>query len=106
MDAADVRRVALALPEVEEYEHGDLPAFRVRGKRFATMLDEHGVNLMLDEDGINAATACWPDACRANHFAGRLASVRVDFAAMSEEAVADLVAEAWTRKAPRSLLGP
>jgi hypothetical protein len=105
MDAADVRRIALALPEVEEYAHGDLPAFRVRGKRFATMLDEDGVNLMLDQEGINAAIACWPAACRANHFAGRLASVRVAFAALPEEAVADLVAEAWARKAPRSLLG-
>jgi hypothetical protein len=31
LDLAEVRRIALALPEVEEYEHGDLPAFRVRG---------------------------------------------------------------------------
>lgn len=42
MDAAAVRSVALGLPEAEEYEHGGLPAFRVRGNRFATMLDAEG----------------------------------------------------------------
>ena len=57
MDAEGVRRVILALPEVEEYEHGGLPAFRVRGKRFATMLDDEGVNLMPGEAAIRMAVA-------------------------------------------------
>jgi hypothetical protein len=104
MDVAEVRRIALALPEVEEYEHGDLPAFRVRGKRFASMLDEDGVNLMLDEDGIRAAIACWPDACRPNEFAGRLASVRAAYRALPAGTLAELMEEAWARKAPRRLL--
>ncbi|WP_313541119.1 hypothetical protein [Leifsonia aquatica] len=37
MDAAAVRALALGLPEAEEYQHGGLPAFRVRGTRFATI---------------------------------------------------------------------
>ena len=104
MDVAEVRRIALALPEVEEYEHGDLPAFRVRGKRFATMLDEDGVNLMLDHDGIHAAIACWPEACRPIEFAGRVASVRATYRALPEGTLAALLEEAWARKAPRRLL--
>jgi hypothetical protein len=104
MDAATLRRLALALPEVEEYEHGELPAFRVRGKRFATMLDEQGVNLMLDEEGIEAAVACWPGACRPRLFGGRIIAVRVDYASMPEQAVRDLLEEAWARRAPRRLL--
>jgi hypothetical protein len=28
VDAAGVRRAAVALPELEQYEHGGLPAFR------------------------------------------------------------------------------
>jgi hypothetical protein len=104
MDAEDVRRLARALPEVEQYEHGGCPAFRLRGKRFASMLDAEGVNLMLDEGGIAAALALWPDACRALHFAGRIASVRVTFAALPDEAVADLLEDAWARRAPKRLV--
>ena len=106
MDAPEVRRIALALPEVEEYEHGGLPAFRVHGKRFATMLDDEGVNLMLSEDGIVAAAASWPDACEARHFAGRLAAVRVTYGALAADVLADLLEEAWARKAPKRLLRP
>ena len=104
MDAADLRRIALALPEVEEYEHGDLPAFRVRGKRFATMLDDEGVNLMLGEDGILAAAASWPATCQVRHFGGRVAALRMAYPAMSEDVVRDLLQEAWARKAPKRLL--
>jgi hypothetical protein len=96
--------MALALPEVEEYEHGELPAFRVRGKRFATMLDESGVNLMLDEEGIHAAVACWPDACRPRFWGARIAALRMDYPAMPPGAVRDLLAEAWARKAPKALV--
>lgn len=40
-----MHRFALSLPEVEEYEHGGLPSFRVRSRRFASMLDADGMNL-------------------------------------------------------------
>ena len=103
MDVADVRRIALALPEAEEYEHGDLPAFRVRGKRFASMLDADGINLKLGEEGITAAAASWPDACTPRVFAGRLSSVRVAYAALPEDVVRDLILEAWSRRAPKRL---
>jgi hypothetical protein len=98
-----MRALALGLPEVEEYEHGDRPAFRVRGKRFATMLDADGVNLMLGEDGIGAALALWPDACREVRFGARVIAVRVSYAAMPASDVADLVEDAWARRAPRRL---
>ena len=86
MDAEGVRRVILALPEVEEYEHGGLPAFRVRGKRFATMLDDGGVNLMPGEAAI------------------RMAAVRVALAGIDPAVLDELVAEAWASKAPKRLL--
>jgi hypothetical protein len=34
---ADVRALALSLPEAEEHPHFDRPSFRVRGKIFATL---------------------------------------------------------------------
>ena len=104
MGVDDVRRLALALPEAEEYDHGGLPAFRVHGRRFATMLDDEGINLMLGEQGIEAAVARWPDACRPVHFAGRLSSVRLAHGVAAPETVAELVVEAWAVKAPKRLL--
>jgi hypothetical protein len=103
MDAEGVRRMILALPEVEEYDHGGLPAFRVRGKRFATMLDAEGVNLMPGEAAIRMAVATWPDACSERWFARRLAAVRVAIGAVDPAVLEELVGEAWASKAPKRL---
>src|SRR5262250_2636360 len=49
MKAADFRRIALSLEGVEEYDHAGLPAFRVGGRKFASLAsqpDGYG-NLML-----------------------------------------------------------
>src|SRR6202035_304868 len=49
MTAADFRRIALSLEWVEEYSHAGLPAFRVRGRKFASLASQaegYG-NLML-----------------------------------------------------------
>lgn len=104
MEAERVRQIALGLPEVEEYDHGGLPAFRVRGRRFASMLDGDGVNLMLGEEAIRAAVAEWPHWCRENWFGARLASVRVAFGAIDPDLMAELVTDAWAAKAPKRLV--
>src|SRR5258708_29976888 len=49
LTAADFRRVALSLEEAEEYSHAGLPAFRIGGRKFASLASQaegHG-NLML-----------------------------------------------------------
>lgn len=49
MTAADFRRIALSLQGVEEYSHAGLPAFRVGGRKFASLASQaegYG-NLML-----------------------------------------------------------
>src|SRR5262250_880959 len=49
MKAADFRRIALSLEGVEEYDHGGLLAFRVGGRKFASLASQaegYG-NLML-----------------------------------------------------------
>jgi len=49
MTAADFRRIALSLEGVEEYSHVGLPAFRVGGRKFASLASQaqgYG-NLML-----------------------------------------------------------
>src|SRR5438105_13579251 len=49
MTAADFRRIALSMEGVEEYSHAGLPAFRVAGRKFASLASQaegYG-NLML-----------------------------------------------------------
>ena len=49
MTSADFRRIALGLDGVEEYSHAGLPAFRVGGRKFASLASQaegYG-NLML-----------------------------------------------------------
>jgi len=40
MTAADFRRIALSLEGVEEYSHAGLPAFRVGGRKFASLASQ------------------------------------------------------------------
>src|SRR5437660_10152829 len=49
MTAADFRRIALTLEGVDEYSHAGLPAFRVGGRKFASLASQAGGygNLML-----------------------------------------------------------
>jgi hypothetical protein len=52
MTATDFRRIALSLEGVEEYDHGGSPAFRVGGRKFASLASQaegYG-NLMLTLD--------------------------------------------------------
>src|SRR5258705_4152175 len=52
MTAADFRRIAVTLEGVEEYSHAGLPAFRVGGRKFASLASQAGGfgNLMLTRE--------------------------------------------------------
>jgi hypothetical protein len=104
MDVEQVRRIVLGLPEVQEYDHGGLPAFRVRGRRFASMLDRDSVNLRPGEEAIRAAVAEWPTWCQEGWFGKRLASLRVRFASIDPGVMEELVTDAWASKAPKTLV--
>lgn len=104
MDRSTLHAFILALPEVEEYVHGDRPAFRIRGKRFATMLDDEGVNLMPGEPAILAFTQAHPDVCAERWWGKRLAAVRLAYPDAPDDLVEELVLEAWSSKAPKSVL--
>src|ERR1700729_2625847 len=94
-----VRELALQLPEATEQDHHGRPSFRV-GKIFATIWDDHHLNVMLDPDGILTAVHRRPDACSEFHWGKRLAAVHVDLDAADEALVAELLADGWEQKAP------
>ena len=88
-DAADFRRIALALPGVAEYPHFDRRAFKAR-VTFATLApDELTANLKFapDEQALKCAVA--PDAFAALDNAwGRRGWTRATLAALSEPELA------------------
>jgi hypothetical protein len=105
MEREAMRELLLSMPEAEEYVHGGLPAFRIRGKaRFATMLDDEGVNLFPGEAGILAYTQAHPDACAERWWGQRLAAVRVDYRRAPRELVEEIVFESWSARAPKRLV--
>jgi hypothetical protein len=100
---ACIRELALALPEVTERDHHGRPSFRVAGKIFATLWDQHHMNVMLDEPGILTAVQAHPEACAEFHWGRRLAAVHVDLAVADDALVVDLLADGWTQRAPARL---
>jgi hypothetical protein len=101
--AADARRIALSLPEAVEQDHHGRPSFRVAGKIFATLSDEEHMNVMLDQPGILTAVQAHPGICAEVWWGKRMAAVRVDLGAAGEDLLADLLADAWERRAPARL---
>jgi len=99
----DARRAALSLPEAVEQDHHGRPSFRVAGKIFATLWDEAHMNVMVDEPGVRTAVEAHPEICAEVWWGKRLAAVRVDLRVADEALLADLLADAWERKAPARL---
>lgn len=105
MDRDALRDLLMSLPEAEEYGHGGLPAFRIRGRtRFATMLDDEGVNLFPGEAGIRAYAQAHPDVCAERWWGRRLAAVRVDYRRAPRELLEEIVFESYAARAPKRLL--
>lgn len=104
----DVRRTALALPEVAEKPSYGTPAFYVAGKIFARLHDEPGVlvlwresledrQLLLDADPSKFFTTA--------HYRGH-ASVLVRLSQVDTQELAECLTEAWAARAPRRLTAP
>lgn len=54
---AQLRKAATSLPEVEEWSYFGMPAFSVRGKRFASLTKRGQVQLRLPADQVDAVLA-------------------------------------------------
>src|SRR2546423_6081412 len=103
MTSGSSRRLALSLPETFEQDHHGRPSFRVAGRIFATLWDDDHMNVMLDEPGILTAVQAHPEVCSEVMWGKRMAAVRVTLSAADRQFLADLLADAWERKAPARL---
>lgn len=100
-----VAPIAVALPETEQRHHFDVPDFRVRGKFFCTARTAEPVAMVkidpelqavvvnLHPDAITPAAGAW----------GRSGSTLVRIDRVPQVLLADLIAHAWRRAAPKAL---
>jgi hypothetical protein len=98
MKAADFRRIALSLEGVEEYSHAGLPAFRVGGRKFASLASQaegYG-NLMLTVEEQAAFVEEAPEIFLPIPGGwGRMGHTHIRLAATSEERLTGALRTAW-----------
>ena len=98
MTAADFRRIALGLKGVEEYSHAGLPAFRVEGRKFASLASQaagYG-NLMLTLEQQAAFVEEAPDIFLAIPGGwGRMGHTHIRLAAANEDVLTGALRTAW-----------
>ena len=105
MTAADFRRIALSLENVEEYSHGGLPAFRVGGRKFASLASqaEGFGNLMLTLEQQAAFVAEAPEIFLPIPGGwGRMGHTHIRLSAASEDVLAGALRTAWKLRVSKS----
>lgn len=103
--AADVRRVALSLPETTEKPSYGTPGFRVKDRLFARIREEGDVLVVwcgeLEEK--EALIASEPDKFFTTpHYDGH-PTVLVRFGAVDLDELTELLTESWRIRAPKKL---
>lgn len=99
---AQLRKAALALPEVEEGTHFGMVSFAVRGKGFASVTKDGAVQLQLPDDAAEAAVAAHTSAERLVRM-GTPIGVRIPLADINGKDLNALVRQAWISRAPKRL---
>jgi hypothetical protein len=104
-DIETVRRLSLALPEVEEGTSYGTPAWKVRGKSFAR-IKEDGETLVVrvDPGEKEMLMAAEPEIFfETPHYHGYPA-VLVRLAAIPEDELAEVLEDSWRRQAPKRVV--
>ncbi|WP_395104651.1 hypothetical protein [Actinomadura sp. SCN-SB] len=99
---AQLRKAALALPEVEEGTHFGMAAFSVRGKGFVSVTKDGDVQLQLPEAEIEAAESAHPTGERILR-GDKAIGFRVPLADVNGKDLSALVRAAWFCRAPKKL---
>src|SRR5258708_20778664 len=103
---AAVRKVALALPGVEEGTSYGTPAFKVRGK-FLTRLREEDQSLVLTVRSMaerDALLQADPEVFHVTEHYRNYPHVLVRLATVQKDVLARMLTDSWCRVAPRQLL--
>ncbi len=103
---ADIRALALALPEVAEADHHGFPSFRVAGKIFCTLReDPPRLMVKLKTEHQHNFVEAHPETIEpVPGYWGRKGATFVDYAVLDAEVVVILLDLAWTGVAPRRLI--
>jgi predicted DNA-binding protein (MmcQ/YjbR family) len=106
----DVRALCLALPDTTEKETwGDdvnpgHPTFRVRDKIFVIMaVDGSGGSIKTSPGEQAELVTAFPDAARVAAYVGRYGWVDVEFAAIPDEVLREIIEGAWARTASKKV---
>ncbi|GLY63474.1 MmcQ/YjbR family DNA-binding protein [Amycolatopsis taiwanensis] len=106
----ELRRWAMALPEVEETSHFRfrVPLWKVRGRTFLGMgKDETTAVFCVSEQEAQDAAATDPDTCvavRRQDARRSFLGLQVELGDVPEERIRALVDQAWRRQAPKRLV--
>src|SRR5215475_8152967 len=98
MTAADFRTIALSLDGVEEYPHAGLPAFRVGGRKFASLASQAAgyANLMLTLERQAAFVEELPEIFLPIPGGwGRMGHTHIRLAAANEDVLTGALRTAW-----------
>jgi hypothetical protein len=101
----DIRRLALALPEAVEADHHGMPSFRVAGKIFATIHQDHPrMMVKLDPEDQHNLSEGHPGVVEpVPGYWGQKGSTFVWYEKADLGLVAALLKLAWSGVAPRRL---
>jgi hypothetical protein len=106
MTGDDLRRICMALPEVEERLTWEVDiTFRVRDKMFVVMGQDGGqASVKATLEAQQALVASEPETFGVAHYVGRYGWTTIQLARIGAEELSELVEEAWRRTAPKRLV--
>lgn len=104
MKLAEVRKIALSLPETTEEPHFNYSSFRVGGKIFATVPPEgEHVHVFVGEEQREQALALYPAFIEKLLWGKRVVGLRIALGKAKPDTVKQLLTQAWSGKAPKRL---
>lgn len=104
MKLAEVRKIALSLPETTEEPHFNYSSFRVGGKIFATVPPEgEHVHVFVSEEQRERALALEPGWIEKLFWGKKAVGLRIALEKAKPALLEALLAEAWRGKAPKRL---
>ncbi|PWG09910.1 MmcQ/YjbR family DNA-binding protein [Streptomyces sp. V2] len=106
LDAEDVRRIALSLPDTTEKVAWSMPTFRVAGKMFVTLPeDETSIAVRCPKEERDELVLAEPGKFWIAGHEAQFAWVRARLAAVEdEEELRAILADSWRQAAPTRLL--